>query len=135
MQIFTSSPIYRLQKTFEKLDLSTQKKFQNLKEFISSDDNYLNMRNALNEVRKNSLPCVPYIKIFLDDMTFLADGNVTKTDDGLIEAVIVKDVSILKFASLVGKYKAGTHLDNDKYKEAYMVIFFTDICFIFFILR
>lgn len=76
------------------------------------------------------------VKIFLDDVLLkiektllMAFGNggfygggyhcapFAKIDDGLIEAVIVKDVSILKFASLVGKYKAGTHLDNDKYKD------------------
>ena len=83
-QIFQSSPIYRLQKTFEKLDLSTQKKYHSLKSFISSENNYSNLRNAFMEVRKNSLPCVPYIKVFLDDMTLISDGHATKTNDGLI---------------------------------------------------
>ena len=37
-----------------------------------------------------------------------------KVDDGLIDICLVKKVSILTFAKLVGKYKAGRHLDDEK---------------------
>jgi diacylglycerol kinase family enzyme len=37
----------------------------------------------------------------------------SKTDDGLLDFVMVKDVSILKFASLVGDYKKGTHINPE----------------------
>lgn len=69
-------------------------------------------------------------ELVIDGKTFLmAFGNggyygggyycapYAKTDDGLIEAIIVKDVSIIKFAKVVGKYKAGKHLEDEKLRN------------------
>lgn len=38
-------------------------------------------------------------------------------DDGLIECIIVKKISLLTFARLIGKYKKGEHINNPKYKK------------------
>jgi len=35
-------------------------------------------------------------------------------DDGMIDALFINNVSRMKFISLVGSYKKGTHLDNEK---------------------
>ena len=41
----------------------------------------------------------------------------SSVDDGLIDLVLVKKVGIIKFATLVGKYKKGEHLDNPKFNK------------------
>ena len=38
-------------------------------------------------------------------------------EDGLLEVCIVKPISIFRFASLIGKYKEGKHLDNPKLRK------------------
>lgn len=49
-------------------------------------------------------------------------------EDGLLEVCIVKPINIFRFASLIGKYKEGKHLDNPKlrkiikYKQAKKVV-------------
>ncbi len=40
-----------------------------------------------------------------------------KMDDGLIESVIVKKVSVFTLARLIGVYKKGKHLANPKYRK------------------
>ena len=50
----------------------------------------------------------------------------SKTDDGLIDVIIINDVSTKKFLSAVGAYKKGNHIDteklevNEKYKDILM---------------
>ena len=49
-------------------------------------------------------------------------------EDGLLEVCVVKPISIFKFASLIGKYKEGKHLEDPKlrkiikYKQAKKVV-------------
>lgn len=49
-------------------------------------------------------------------------------EDGLLEVCVVKPISLFRFASLIGKYKAGKHLDDHKlrniitYKRAKKVV-------------
>lgn len=38
-------------------------------------------------------------------------------DDGLIEALIVKNISRIRFATLIKDYKRGTHLDQPKFQK------------------
>lgn len=40
-----------------------------------------------------------------------------KMDDGIIESIIVRKVSIFTFAKLIGKYKTGHHLSDPKFKK------------------
>ncbi len=42
---------------------------------------------------------------------------LSKCDDGLLDIVIVKKVGILTFAKLIKYYKAGKHLNNNKFKK------------------
>lgn len=41
----------------------------------------------------------------------------SRCDDGLLDIIIVKKVSIITFARLIKDYKAGTHLENKKFKN------------------
>lgn len=40
-----------------------------------------------------------------------------KVDDGFIEAVFIKKISRIKFLAMVGKYKDGTYINDEKYKK------------------
>lgn len=40
-----------------------------------------------------------------------------KLDDGLLDIVLIKKVSRMKFAKLVGVYKSGKHLEDERFKD------------------
>lgn len=41
----------------------------------------------------------------------------SNNQDGLLDVTIVKPMSIFKFATMIGSYKKGTHLKNEKFKK------------------
>jgi son of sevenless-like protein len=49
------------------------KLFDELVELLSPTSNYTNLRNYLK--KSISPPCIPYIGVYLTDLTFLEDGN------------------------------------------------------------
>lgn len=68
-------------------------------------------------------------EIISGDVTLMAFGNGqfygggyrcapnAKMDDGLIETIVVRKVSLFTFAKLIGKYKTGHHLTNKKFEK------------------
>ena len=75
-----SSGIKRLKDTWESIDEKWKKRYENMVEKISNDKNYQNVRHILKTV---SPPCIPYLGMYLTDLTFIEDGN-KDTLDGLI---------------------------------------------------
>jgi son of sevenless-like protein len=67
-----NAAVHRLRKTWDSLNATTKKSFDKLYEIISRDNNYRNIRRAILDVRP---PCIPYIGVFLTDLTFIEDGN------------------------------------------------------------
>ncbi|CAF4711335.1 unnamed protein product, partial [Rotaria sp. Silwood1] len=53
-----SAPIYRLQKTWMSLSKRDRTTFSNLKEFVSSNENWKRLRHHLSNTK---LPCIPYL--------------------------------------------------------------------------
>ncbi|EKE39229.1 hypothetical protein ENUP19_0252G0104 [Entamoeba nuttalli] len=85
MQIFLTSPIYRLKNTISKLDNETKSKYDNLLSIVSPEHNWSILRNLINKIIQSSqIPCVPYIGIYLSDMTFISDGNLSRFENGLV---------------------------------------------------
>lgn len=87
-------------------------------------------------VKNLLLKKVPYVRVELDGEKFYEDKMFLMTfangkfygggyqaapkaivDDGLIEALIVKNISRIRFATLIKDYKNGTHLDKKKFKK------------------
>ena len=75
-----SSPIFRLRKTWESLSRSSMARFEELKELVRTEQNFLNLRQA---TKIAELPCLPYIGTFLGDLTFI-DAGPDYTAEGLI---------------------------------------------------
>jgi len=67
-----SAPIFRLKRTWDGLSKSRRKQFLSLTETMSYSGNCKGYRNLL---RTLSLPLVPFLGIFLSDLTFIEDGN------------------------------------------------------------
>ena len=66
-----SSPIFRLKKTWASLSRSVTAIHTELDALISTAGNYKNMRELLRFVEP---PVLPYLGIFLSDLTFIEDG-------------------------------------------------------------
>ncbi|KAL9646639.1 hypothetical protein ABK040_010751 [Willaertia magna] len=70
---FNCSAVHRLKKTtWDLLDEENIKLYQDLCFYTNSNKNFTNMRTALKNIRP---PCVPYIGLFLTDLTFIEDGS------------------------------------------------------------
>ncbi|CAD5228819.1 unnamed protein product [Bursaphelenchus okinawaensis] len=63
-------PIFRLDKSWEKLLKTDRSTLDKLNEFFSAKNNFYNIRKQM-EITQN--PCVPYIGLYLTDLTFYTD--------------------------------------------------------------
>jgi len=69
---FNSSPIRRLKRTWENLSNKMTLVFENLERVINPQKNYTQYRETLHSVNP---PCVPFLGVYLTDLTFIEDGN------------------------------------------------------------
>ncbi|KAJ3452408.1 ras guanine nucleotide exchange factor i-related [Anaeramoeba flamelloides] len=67
-----SSAVHRLKFTFEELSAKYLEYLGNLKTIMSSKGSYKNYRTLIETITP---PCIPYLGIFLTDLTFIEDGN------------------------------------------------------------
>ncbi|SCV02619.1 LAME_0H03422g1_1 [Lachancea meyersii CBS 8951] len=68
-----SSPIFRLKKTWEIVPPQSKKALENLNTLMDPAKNFYTYRNWLKNV--NDVPCVPFLGVYLSDLTFVAEGN------------------------------------------------------------
>ncbi|XP_065059652.1 ras-specific guanine nucleotide-releasing factor 2-like isoform X2 [Rhopilema esculentum] len=78
---FTSSAVYRLKKTWEKVSKQTRILLEKLQSIVSAEGRFRNMREAL---RSCDPPCVPYLGYYLTDLAFIEEGTPNFNDAGLI---------------------------------------------------
>lgn len=78
---FVNSAVYRLKKTWEKISKQTRQLIDRLQTLVSSDGRFKNMRDALHRCDQ---PCVPYLGMYLTDLSFIEEGTANITEDGLI---------------------------------------------------
>ncbi len=70
----TQSTIMRLKKTWDCVSTKTKVSLEKLKKFIQHDRNYASLRQTFqNQVP----PCVPWVGLYLTDLTFVDAGNQT----------------------------------------------------------
>lgn len=78
---FTNSSVFRLKKTWEKVSKATKLSVQKLQIIVSSDGRFRNLREALHRCDP---PCIPYLGMYLSDLSFLEEGTPSLADDGLL---------------------------------------------------
>eukprot|EP01125_Pyxidicula_operculata_P016055 TRINITY_DN5495_c0_g1_i1.p1 TRINITY_DN5495_c0_g1~~TRINITY_DN5495_c0_g1_i1.p1 ORF type:complete len:727 (-),score=173.17 TRINITY_DN5495_c0_g1_i1:93-2216(-) len=76
-----SSSVFRLKKTFGSINKTSQATYERIVQKLTSDDNYKALRNLLHNLAP---PCIPYLGMFLTDLTFIEDANKDNTPEGLI---------------------------------------------------
>lgn len=72
---------HRLKHTWAVLSPKVQGLFESIKTTLSSEKNYQTLRTHL---RTMSGPCIPYLGMFLTDLTFIEDGTPNELPGGLI---------------------------------------------------
>ncbi|XP_046610239.1 ras-specific guanine nucleotide-releasing factor 2-like [Neodiprion virginianus] len=78
---FTNSSVYRLKKTWEKVSKTTKQNIERLQAIVSSDGRFRNLRDALHRCDP---PCIPYLGLYLTDLSFIEEGTPNFTEDGLL---------------------------------------------------
>ncbi|CAG7963862.1 unnamed protein product [Penicillium nalgiovense] len=76
-----SAPIYRLARTWALVTERSCNTLRPLQALTCSAHNYQTYRDTL---RIAVAPCVPFLGLFLKDLTFIEDGNPAMTPEGLI---------------------------------------------------
>uniref|UniRef100_A0A2C9KBL8 Ras-specific guanine nucleotide-releasing factor 2 n=1 Tax=Biomphalaria glabrata TaxID=6526 RepID=A0A2C9KBL8_BIOGL len=76
-----NSSVYRLKKTWEKLSKQTKQMIDRLQTLVSSEGRFKNMRDALHRCDP---PCIPYLGMYLTDLSFIEEGTPNTTEDGLV---------------------------------------------------
>ncbi|KAL1924796.1 uncharacterized protein VTP21DRAFT_4450 [Calcarisporiella thermophila] len=67
-----SSAVFRLRRTWEMVNQKTMQTLSQLKKLMNSMKNFAEYREVL---RMSEPPCVPFLGVYLTDLTFIDDGN------------------------------------------------------------
>ncbi|KAJ8955431.1 hypothetical protein NQ318_003529, partial [Aromia moschata] len=78
---FTNTSIFRLKKTWEKVSKTTKHTIEKLQSIVSSDGRFRSLRDALHRCDP---PCIPYLGLYLTDLSFIEEGTPNFTADGLL---------------------------------------------------
>ncbi|XP_074594267.1 ras-specific guanine nucleotide-releasing factor 1-like isoform X2 [Brevipalpus obovatus] len=77
----TNSAIFRLKKTWDRISKTVKQTIEKLQSLVSTDGRFRNMREALHRCDP---PCIPYLGMYLTDLSFIEEGTPNFTDDGLL---------------------------------------------------
>lgn len=72
-----SAPVARLRKTWDAIDSAYIKQFQELRVIMSAEGSYKAFRAV---IKTEDPPVIPYIGVYLADLTFIEDGNPSKIE-------------------------------------------------------
>ena len=78
---FENAAVWRLQPFFQEVPRKDAGPMDDLRETMSTQKNNKSIREVLRTV---DMPCIPYLGMFLTDLTFIEDGNPDETKEGLI---------------------------------------------------
>eukprot|EP01137_Pigoraptor_chileana_P014293 Opistho-2@68754 len=72
MSSLQSAPVHRLKHTWTILPSPHKQRFEELAALTSNTNNYRDYRKLISSINP---PCIPYIGIYMTDLTFIRDGN------------------------------------------------------------
>eukprot|EP00005_Dracoamoeba_jomungandri_P013821 CAMPEP_0174269374 /NCGR_PEP_ID=MMETSP0439-20130205/40767_1 /TAXON_ID=0 /ORGANISM="Stereomyxa ramosa, Strain Chinc5" /LENGTH=1270 /DNA_ID=CAMNT_0015358109 /DNA_START=6 /DNA_END=3818 /DNA_ORIENTATION=+ len=70
-----NSCVYRLKATWALMPKKKVKAFEEVRTLMSRDQSFTNFRTHLHQVNP---PCIPYLGVFLTDLTFIEEGNQSR---------------------------------------------------------
>ncbi|CAO1634614.1 unnamed protein product [Parajaminaea phylloscopi] len=78
-----SAPVYRLKRSWDAISGRYIAVLENLNRIMQSSKNFSDYREMIHQLQP---PCVPFLGVYLTDLTFIEDGNTDrlKSDDRLI---------------------------------------------------
>lgn len=71
--------------------IQTKQTIDKLQTLVSTDGRFRNMREALHRCDP---PCIPYLGMYLTDLSFIEEGTPNFTDDGLLNFSKMRMVSV-----------------------------------------
>lgn len=89
---FTNSSVFRLKKTWEKVCKTSRITIDKLQTLVSTDGRFRNMREALHRCDP---PCIPYLGMYLTDLSFIEEGTPDYGDGGLLNFSKMRMVRVL----------------------------------------
>jgi len=97
---FNSAPIHRLRRTWDLLSSKNLAILDSLKKIMDRSKNFSSYREQLHSVNP---PCVPYLGIYLTDLTFIEDGNQDnlKNADGQVNDKLINFSKQSKTADVI----------------------------------
>ncbi|XP_062559593.1 ras-specific guanine nucleotide-releasing factor 2-like isoform X2 [Armigeres subalbatus] len=78
---FTNAAVYRLKKTWDKVPRTIKSTITKLQAVVCSDGRFRVMREALHRCDP---PCIPYLGMYLTDLSFIEEGTPDFTPDRLL---------------------------------------------------
>ncbi|XP_052831997.1 ras-specific guanine nucleotide-releasing factor 2 isoform X2 [Octopus bimaculoides] len=78
---FVNSSVFRMKKMWERISKQTRQMIDKLQTLVSSEGRFKNMRDALHRCDP---PCIPYLGMYLTDLSFIEEGTPNFTDEKLV---------------------------------------------------
>lgn len=104
------SMIQRLKRTWETLNKKAKTRFDELKSVIDCSQNYASLRRAVDNADS---PCLPFLGIFLTDMTFIDAGNpATRQIPGSASDGSTEAISVINFDKYTRMAKIVTQIQR-----------------------
>lgn len=70
-------PIQRLKQTWQNLSEKYKESMERLEQMMENKHNFKNYRDRLAKIKTNGEPTLPYLGVYLRDLTFIEEGNKT----------------------------------------------------------
>ncbi|XP_072938308.1 ras-specific guanine nucleotide-releasing factor 1-like [Epargyreus clarus] len=77
----SNASIYRLKKTWDKVSKTSKSTIEKMQTITSSECRFRILRDALHRCDP---PCIPYLGMYLSDLSFIEEGTSNYTPDGLL---------------------------------------------------
>lgn len=87
---FTNAAVFRLRKTWDKVPKTIKQTVNKLQAVVCSDGRFRAMREALHRCDP---PCIPYLGMYLTDLSFIEEGTPDFTPEGLLNFSKMRMVS------------------------------------------
>eukprot|EP01087_Luapelamoeba_hula_P007254 TRINITY_DN1766_c0_g1_i1.p1 TRINITY_DN1766_c0_g1~~TRINITY_DN1766_c0_g1_i1.p1 ORF type:complete len:560 (+),score=114.31 TRINITY_DN1766_c0_g1_i1:215-1894(+) len=115
-------PVQRLKETWKGLSEKYRESMETLERLMENKQNYKNYRDRLARVQETGESALPYLGVYLRDLTFIEEGNNTHSDEGLINfekiqlvGQVIREVQYFQVHSQYAELKPSEEQTTIKY--------------------